>query len=379
MNKLKEFFKKYALASVIAATAVFGLAGGVAGSLAARAYLLDAPIGNFDFSQGKYRDQGLVISNARSVIVQQDAKINETVNSVSASLVGIYKKQKPGKTGEAFSLDNFYQLNKGAGQGFIITSDGWIVTSLALDKTFNDYVVIAKDKKIYQPDKAVRDSLTGFTFIHVSARDFPVRRFAENQDIKSGGLVLSVNWRGASRVSYIADYGWDGTLIKSSDDFSGKLILTESVPAEFKGSVIFNLAGDALGLVNDQGEIEPMPRLKSAAASLFKNKTVIRPYLGINYINLNDLAAAEAPAAAWQKGAIIYNIQKAAAVLKNSPAETAGLLAGDIVMSVGGRNLAEDNDLAELIQEYSAGDKIIISIFRGGQERSVEVVLGELK
>lgn len=376
MKNIKNYFKRHQMLAIIIIALFFGLLGGIVGEIFSRAYLYDAP---YNFPNGKYTEQGLVITNPKNVIVEQDVKADETIKAVGNSLVGIYKKQKPVEAGDEFALENFYKIGSAAGQGFIITSDGWIVTSLNLDKTFADYVVITKDKKIYPIDKAARDNLTEFSFVHVAARDFPVRKFAEKQNVNQGNLVLSVNRSGLSLISYVAGLSEPGGLIKPSDSFSGKLILRDKPSPEFKGSVIFNLAGDAVGLIDNSGEIEPINHLAGAVKNLFKNKTADRPSLGLSYLDLSGLAQIEGQNSNWQKGAIIYGDAKNAAVKKNGPADKAGLLLGDIIISVNNVNLDKGNDLAETIQNYAAGDKVNLVFLRAGKENKVEVTLGELK
>ncbi|MBU1663597.1 PDZ domain-containing protein, partial [Patescibacteria group bacterium] len=355
---------------------ILSMGGGVFGEIIAGSYFVDnfSSFSNFDFSQGKFRDRGIVISNAKNIIVQQDVKIEETINSVSVSLVGIYKKQKLVKSGNIFSSDNFYKISDAIGQGFIITSDGWIVTTLELDKLYTNYVVIAQDKKIYQIDKAVSDASTGFNFIHVAARDLPVKKFVESQNIKKGNLIISVNWLGLSWISSVLGFKENGGFVKPSDNFSTKLILNNDVPEEFRGSVIFNLAGDALGLIDEKGEIEPMAHLKTVIDSLFKNKIIIRPSLGVNYINLTSFVAVDEQNNYWQKGVVIYKDVKNIAVKKNSPADKAGLKEGDIIIAVDNINLDKVNDLADIVQSYAVGDKINLLIMRDGAEKDVEVL-----
>ena len=382
--KIKELINKHYFFSIILTVLIFGLGGGIVGGIVGQAYLVDisynlAPFSNLNFSTGKYKDQGIIISNAKNVIVQQDAKIDETVNSVGGSLAGIYRKQKTAQPGNIFALENFYKISDSVGQGFIITSDGWIITRWALDKTYNDYAVITTDKKIYPIDKAVADNLTKFYFIHVPARDLSVKKFAANQDIKRGGLVVAVNWQGLSWVSSAVGFSENSNLIQSSDNFSKKLVLNEKIPAEFKNSVIFNLAGDVLGIVDSQGAIELASRLNGAIKSLFKNQAVIRPGLGINYLDLTLLAESGNQNSYWRKGALIYKDQKGAAARKGGAGEKAGLREGDIIVAVNNVGLDQNNDLADIIQNHLAGDAINLTIFSQGQEKQAATVLGELK
>jgi len=384
MDYIKEFIKKYKFVFLVSVILILSIGGGIIGDIIARSYLLDASynfssFGNLDFSQGMFRDQGIVISNAKNVTVQQDVKTEETINSVSASFVGIYKKQKSLKLSQVFSPDNFYKMNEPDGQGFIITSDGWIVTTLALDKIYADYVVITKDKKIYQIDKAISDAPTGFNFIHVAVRDFPVKKFAAYQDIKRGNLTISLNWLGSSWISSVLGFKEKSGSVESSDSFSAKLILNNDVPEDFRSSVVFNLAGDALGLIDAKGEIEPMAHLETVVNSLFKNKIIKRPSLGVNYINLASFVSADEQNNYWQKGAIIYKDLKNVAVKKGSSAEKAGLKEDDIIISVNNINLDKINNLSDIIQGYEVGDKISLVIIRDGSEKTVEVILDEQK
>ena len=376
MKKIIKFFQNHLLVSVMIIALVFGSAGGIAGTLIARFYLIDS---SYNFSSGKYTDQGIVISNPKNVIVQQDVKIDETVKAVAGSLVGIYKKQQPAKSGEAFVLENFYKLSEPSGQGFIISSDGWIITSLELEKIYADYVVIAADKRIYTIDRAQSDNLTGFNFIQVAAKDLPVRKFAENQEMKRGSLAVSVDWLGASWVSSVKGFSGESGLVKSSDSPAKKLVLNEKLPAEFYGAMVFNLAGDALGLVDSNGGVEPMSHLKGVIKNLFQEKIAQRASLGVNYLDLSQLVAINEQNNLRQKGALIYQDQKGVAVLKSSPAGASGLRQGDIIISVDNTEINQDNDLADIIQGYAPGDKIILTFLRAGVEQDAAIVLGEQK
>lgn len=384
MNKIKEFFKKRKLFFLSALIFILSVAGGATGVMVAKIYFMDisgnfSPLGNIDFSDGTFRDRGIVISNARNVIVQQDVKIDETIKSAEPSIVGIYKKIKNSAQSGVFFPDNFYKISAAVAQGFIMTSDGWIVTTLNIEKNYSDYAVVSKDKKIYPIDKAESVEGANFYFVHAVAKDFPVKQFIESAEIKPGNLAISVNLDGLGWISSVLGRKEKKGIVKSSDIFSGKLFLSDAAPQEFRGSMVFSAAGHVLGMIDAQGEIEPIFNIESAIKSLFQNKSVKKPVLGINYIDLSDMVEAGAESDYFQKGAIIYGDAKNAAVTKNSPADKAGLKQGDIIISIGNVPLGNGNDLAEIVQSMAVGDKINLAVRRGGTEKIFEIILEEKK
>ncbi|MCK4554025.1 serine protease [Candidatus Parcubacteria bacterium] len=389
--------KKNGIVLVIVLAVIFGMASGVVGELIARSYLLNYNIpffGEISFTSGDYGGANLIIRDAKKVIVEQDTKVIETINSVNNSLVGIFKKQKINKDTKKFNLDDYYRIDQEAGQGLVVSSDGWIITNFLPAQTglpaqagklgvLANYVVITKDKKIYTIDNIVSDSLTPFYFIHIKVSDLPVRKFASINEINNGQLMLAVNWDGYSWLSRISNKQNKGqNIVNFSDVFLSKFSLMENIPEEFKKSVLFSLAGDVVGLIDDQGGIEPIYHFSSAIKSLFKYKEIRRASIGVNYINLSDLVKVNAEDLLQNgedKGAMIYKNNKGIAVVKGSAADLAGLAEGDIIILIGNIEINKDNNLSEVIQSYLAGDKVKIVYLHNGKREEVEVVLGEVE
>ena len=151
---------------------------------------------------------------------------------------------------------------------------------------------------------------------------------------------------------------------------------------EFKGSFLFNLSGDVLGLLDKNGAVEQISHFAGAIKSLLKNKVVVRPSLGVNYIDLSRVVSAIPTSSGqgeYKKGALIYKSIKGISVIKGGVAEKAGLKEGDIIISVEGMEINEKNNLTDIIQQFIAGDKISITYLRNDKESEVEVELGEIR
>ncbi|MBI4812440.1 serine protease [Candidatus Falkowbacteria bacterium] len=384
--------KKNNILLIIILAAIFGLVGGLAGELIVGTYILGGALnmplfGDIDFSDVSYGGSNLIIRDAKKVVVEQNDKAVETINSAAGSLAAIFKKKSSGesKGSNSFNSDDYYAAGQEVGQGLIITSDGWIITSFK-PETADNYMVMTKDKVIYAIDKMASDKLTSFNFLHVQAKDLPVKKFAGWDEIKNGQIVLAVNWDGRAVLNSIADRKKRAVdLVDSSDSFLSRISLAEDLSKEFAGSVLFNLAGDIVGL-SDKEAVEPISHLDSAIKSLLGSGEVKRPTLGINYIDLSRLARitrtnSEAAVGLRQneKGAIIHQNVNGVAVIKGSPAYSAGLKEGDIILSVNNIEINEDNNLTDIIQGFQAGDKINVIYSRKGEEKEVEVELGEAR
>lgn len=385
-DKIKKKLENNKILILILAV-IFGLLAGVVGELVARVYMFNdvynMPLfGNISFSDNDYKRANLVIQGARKVVVEQNVKIAETINSVKGNLVGVFKKIKTaeGVADAKFNLDSYYKLNQALGFGLIITSDGWIITealpkNLNYENIINSYVVISGDKQIYKIDGIIKDTITPFSFVHVEGvRDFPVLPFAE-EGIANGQMVIAATWSGDSYLTSVIGRKEEG-LSKSSDDFSDELILADSFDKGLKEAVVVNLTGGIVGLIGSDGKVEPINHFQSAIQSLLKNKDIKRPRLGVNYLDLSLLTKENNK---YKKGALIYKDSNSISVIKNSPADLAGLKEGDIIVGVDNTEINENNNLTDVIQNYLDGDKINIVYLRAGERKKIEVELGEIK
>jgi len=79
------------------------------------------------------------------------------------------------------------------------------------------------------------------------------------------------------------------------------------------------------------------------------------------------------------KGAELRASDLVPAIIKNSPADKAGLKAGDIITRINSQEINADNDLAVILSSYSPGDSIILDYLRQGNNLQVEIILDSVK
>ena len=391
---------------VIILAVAFGLAGGIVGELVARAYIFENTFGipffgDLDLSHSSNGGSSIIIRDAKKVVVEQDVKVEETSAAVARSIVGIFKKkatttldQQKGADNAASQLvRNSYSTSDLLAAGFIITSDGWLITDFiapefaalsgksdqaAEAKLFSQYVVISKNKTIYPVLDVVIDPVLPFSYWQIKALDLPVRGFAKREDMHNGQSAIAVNWQGWISIESIVGRKQNGaSLVQSSEVLAEEIILTQAPMPAFRGAYLFNLNGDLMGLIDRSGKVNSISNFNSAIASLLKNKEISKPYLGINYLDLASLynADKELPG----QGALIYPDEQGVAIAKDSPAAIAGLAIGDIIVTIDNIELNQDNDLSGIIATHIAGDEITVNYLRSQSSRGVKIKLGELK
>ena len=113
---MKQENRKNGIMLIVILATIFGLLSGIVGGLAGRSYLDSYYLpffGEINFSDRDYRGSTLIIRDAKKVIVEQDVKMVEAINSTKAGIVGIFKKSAKNlllaNNDEEFNLNGYYQ------------------------------------------------------------------------------------------------------------------------------------------------------------------------------------------------------------------------------------------------------------------------------
>jgi hypothetical protein len=370
--------------AVIAVAVLCGLAAGVLGEIVTRVYLLKDFSSPYLTSAVNIADlnsnrSNLIIQDAKKVVVNQDVKVAETLNSLRPTLVGVFKTLDS-KT----ILDDspeYYKLTAPLLVGLIITSDGWVVAPLSgeFKKEFNvkNYSAITGDRKIYQIDQIeqLSDFPGDLVLFHLAgAANLPVKKIVAQTDLAVGVSLLAINGLNEARPLNLSSFFRTATVL-SSDSLNARFGLAGDL-ADLKNTFVFNLAGDLALFINAKQEIIPAFSYSPSWQSILNKKPVSRPYLGVNYLDLSQVKPLNI---SLEKGALLYPTPSTPAVLKNSPAALAGFKVGDIITWIDNQEINDHNDLANIIASYNSGDIITITYLRAGAEKEITVKLGTLK
>ncbi|NQU83194.1 MAG: PDZ domain-containing protein [Parcubacteria group bacterium] len=366
---MKNKFLSIILLSVIMGT----LAGVLSGSI----------VYNYLFS---YMDMGGIMSGIKDSgrVVSSPRIINEeTRRAVDSSLVTFYSKKSVGGT----VADNIYLEGDKLGYGVIITSDGWVVTSSNVLGDSTRVAVVTSDGKSYSITNTESDLKNNIVFVRLDATNLNPVAFGDSRDLSLGedlylfddvGRVKKLSSRGLGYESLL----YKSSLFLSSENLEKSLFFEEEVSSDFGGAPLINFRGEVVGIVKDEGtskisEAIPFHHVRASMQNLFKGGKISKLFLGVQYIDLAHVVSSETNIET--RGAIITTGGGGIGVLTYSPAWDAGLEEGDIIIKIGNDDLNEEYNLSERIAEYSSGDKIDFIVLRDGEEKILEVELGELR
>ena len=284
----------------------------------------------------------------------------------------------------------------GGGTGFIITSDGYIVTNkhVVADEEA-EYTVMMNDESKYDAEVVARDPTTDFAVLKIEGKDFPTIELGDSDELKVGQTVIAIGnalgeFRNTVSVGVIS--GLSRSITASSFGFGSEnlvgVIQTDaSINHGNSGGPLLNLAGQVIGIntaiaqdAQNIGFAIPINEVKNSIESVKEYGEIIRPWLGVRYIMINK-SIAESNKLDVDYGALIIRGEEKTdlAVIPGSPADKVGLVENDIILEVNGEKIDQDYPLMKAIAKFKPGDEITLKVLHKGEEKEVKVKLEELK
>jgi serine protease Do len=267
------------------------------------------------------------------------------------------------------------------GSGFVLTSDGYVVTNNHVVKDADTVSVSFQGGEKFDATVIGTDPKTDLALLKIkSDKSFPHVNFSKTE-AKVGDFVMAVGnpfgLGGTVTQGIISARGRD---IGSGpyDDF---LQIDASINKGNSGGPTFNLEGDVIGINTaiyspsggsvGIGFAIPASTAANVIESLKTNHKVTRGWLGVQ-IQPVTADIAESMGLENAKGALISD------TTAGSPALKAGLKSGDTILKVDGTDISDARDLAKVIALIAPGKKIELSIIRGGKAQTVSVTLATM-
>ncbi|HZU34149.1 MAG TPA: trypsin-like peptidase domain-containing protein [Candidatus Angelobacter sp.] len=318
--------------------------------------------------------------------------------------IAVYKKALPSVvniTSTAVAYDFFYGAvpQQGMGSGFVIDSEGHILTNFHVVEGARQVEVTTSDKKKYKAQIIGTDPIHDLAVIQIPNKAVPRAEIGDSKNLVVGQKVYAIG----------NPFGLSGTMtrgiissirsLRGQRGFIDEAIQTDAaINPGNSGGPLLNTRGEVIG-INTMiltGGVEqsagigfaiPINTAKAVLDDLVHLGRVRRPEIGVRTIPIGPELADQMGLAA-NSGLLVVQ------VIPGSAAERAGLragneraylgdmqitLGGDLIVAIEGQPIEDQQDLSHIMQNHHSGDAVTVTIYRGKQKMDVKVVLGEAK
>lgn len=284
----------------------------------------------------------------------------------------------------------------GGGTGFIVSTDGFIVTNKhVVSDSEADYTVLMNNEETYEAQVLALDPINDIAVLKIEGNDFPIVELGDSSELKVGQTVIAIgNALGefTNTVSVGVVSGLSRSLTAQSSrsgqaELLGVIQTDASINPGNSGGPLLNVAGQVLGIntaivsnAQNIGFAIPINEAVNTIDSVKKYGKIIRPWLGVRYVQLNE-TIAESNNLPVDYGALVVRGDERTdlAVMPGSPADKAGLVENDIILEINGEKLEQDNPLYKVLFRYAPGEKVTLTILHRGEEKEVTATLGEME
>jgi len=270
---------------------------------------------------------------------------------------------------------------RGAGSGFIVSSDGYILTNAHVVRGADEVVVKLIDKRKFTAKVVGADTRTDVAVIKITASNLPAVKLGDPTRLRVGEAVAAIG----------SPFGFENSVTAGIVSAKGRSLPSESyvpyiqtdVPINpgNSGGPLFNMKGEVVG-INSQiysrsGGYQgvsfaiPIDVAMEVVEQLKSSGKVSRGWLGV-VIQEVTADLAESFGLDRPRGALVSQVQE------DSPAHKAGLQAADVILEFNGKAVENSGDLPRMVGMTKPGVKIPLQVWRKGKAQQLSVVLTEL-
>jgi serine protease Do len=302
--------------------------------------------------------------------------IPEVITRVKPSVVSINVEIT------AYDMFNRPVKEEGAGSGWIIEEDGYIVTNNHVVENADNVTVTLDDGRIFQAETVKTDALTDLAVVKIGATGLSAVSVGDSSELEIGDGVVAIGNALGQGISATA--GIVSVVNVSLDTSSGQTLLgliqtDAAINPGNSGGPLVNMAGEVIGInsikvaqvgVEGMGYAISINEAAPVINALIEKGYITRPWIGIGIGTVNEFVASVYNLSV-DKGVLVTN------VVQDSPADKAGLEKGDIITAIDDREIADTGELTKVISSAEVGQTVKVTYWRGDGEQTTDVTLGE--
>ena len=277
-----------------------------------------------------------------------------------------------------------YQTTSAAsGSGFIISSDGYILTNHHVIEASSAVTVALYDGTTYDAKVIGYDASNDIAVLKVEAEGLEPVVLGDSSNMNVGDSVVAIG-NPLGELTFSLTSGAVSAMdreVTLSGNITMDLIQTDcAINSGNSGGALFNMYGEVIGITNakyssSSGEASidnigfaiPINDIMPIVESIIEKGYIAKPYIGVTITDVS----AEAQAYGIPVGAAVQ------AVTEGAPAQKAGLQVNDVITAVDGQAVTGSADLVETVGKTQAGDELTLTVYRMGQTLELKLTVEE--
>ena len=268
---------------------------------------------------------------------------------------------------------------RGVGSGFILTSDGFIMTNAHVVDGADEVVVTLTDKREFKARIVGADKRTDVAVVKINATGLPAVKIGDVSRLRVGEWVMAIG----------SPFGLENTVTagivsakqRDTGDYLPFIQTDVAINPGNSGGPLINMRGEVVG-INSQiysrsggfmgiSFAIPMDEATRVSEQLRANGRVTRGRIGVQ-IDQVTKEVAESIGLGKPQGALIRGVEE------GSPAEKAGIEAGDIITRFDGKAIEKASDLPRLVGNTKPGSRVGVTVFRRGASKDLSITVAEV-
>jgi serine protease DegS len=279
--------------------------------------------------------------------------------------------------GEELSQPRVEKRNN-LGSGVIVNKNGYIITNHHVIENASEIRVVLRDGRSMAARVVGTDPETDLAVLQASGEDFPVAQLGRSEDLQIGDVVLAIgNGFGLGQtvtMGIVSALGRQSLGLTSYDNF----IQTDAaINPGNSGGALINPYGDVIGIntaiYTKSGGSEgvgfaiPAQLVNKVFKQIRDKGRVVRGWIGVTTTQAVTPELAQALGLGDAKGLLI------AQILRNGPADKAGIKPGDVIQKVNGIEAKTARVMVDLVADIQPGEDVKIELTRDGDSQTVHV------
>jgi serine protease Do len=330
------------------------------------------------------------LSNAFATVAEQ---VNPSVVTIFTETV----RRVPNNPFQEFFGDDFFDRyfgsprdrgreykQQGLGSGVIVSRDGVIVTNNHVVQGADDISIRLLNGKEYKAELKGTDERTDVAILQIDAENLASIKFGDSDETRVGEWVLAIGSPLSPELAHTVTSGIISAKGRSGigigNGYEDYIQTDAAINPGNSGGALTNLKGELIGINTaiatrtggfmGIGFAIPSNLVEKIMNDILKTGKVSRGWLGVNIQNIDD-AIAKTLKLNTKDGILINE------VVEGGPAKKVGLRVQDVIIQVDNRKVRNTRELATRIGSTNPGTQVTLTIIREGEERQIEVVLGE--